>query len=46
MEMGEEIGLEIESYFASEIIRHFIKVPREERIQNDWIIVFKKQTNP
>jgi DNA modification methylase len=42
MEMGQEIGFEIENYFASEIIKHFIKVPREERIQNDWVIVFRK----
>lgn len=46
MEMGEEIGFRIENYFASEIIKHFIKVPREERIQNDWVIVFKKPFNP
>lgn len=32
MEMSEKIGFSVECYFGSEIIRHFIKVPREERI--------------
>jgi len=43
MEIGREIGFNIETYFASEIIKHFIKVPREERIENDWVIIFKKK---
>ncbi len=42
MEMSENIGYRIENYFGSEIIRHFIKVPREERINTDWIIIFRK----
>jgi len=42
MEMAERIGFEVNCYFASEIIRHFIKVPREERIQTDWILVLEK----
>jgi DNA modification methylase len=42
MGIGEELGFKIETYFASEIIKHFIKVPREERIENDWVIIFKK----
>lgn len=45
MEMGKEIGFRVETYFASEIIKHFIKVPREERIQNDWVIIFQKPSN-
>ena len=43
-DMAEKIGYEIESYFASEIIRHFIKVPREERIDTDWILVLRKRS--
>ncbi len=43
MRMAENVGFEIESYFASEIIRHFIKVPREERINTDWILVLNKR---
>ena len=42
MQLAEKVGFKIENYFASEIIRHFIKVPREERINTDWIVVLKK----
>ena len=42
MKLSKKIGFKVESYFASEIIRHFIKVPRTERINTDWIIVLKK----
>lgn len=42
MEIAVSIGYEIEKYYASEIIKHFIKVPREERINTDWIIVLRK----
>jgi len=43
MEMSREMNFEIENYFGSEIIKHFIKVPREERINTDWIVVLKKR---
>ena len=42
LRMAEEIGFNVELYFASEIIRHFIKIPREERINTDWILVLRK----
>jgi DNA modification methylase len=42
MKMSERIGFNLESFFASEIIKHFIKVPREERIDTDWVLVLKK----
>lgn len=42
MSISEQIGYKIENYFGSEIIKHFIKVPREERINTDWIIVLQK----
>ncbi len=42
MPIAEKIGFEVETYFGSEIIKHFIKVPREERINTDWILVLKK----
>jgi DNA modification methylase len=42
MALAEDIGFNVENYFASEIINHFIKVPREERINTDWILVLKK----
>jgi len=43
--MAREIGFKVETYFASEIIKHFIKVPREERINTDWILVLKKSSS-
>ncbi len=42
MPLAEQIGYSVECYFGSEIIKHFIKVPREERINTDWIIVLRK----
>ena len=42
MSMAKEIGFSVDNYFASEIIKHFIKVPREERINTDWILTLKK----
>ena len=42
MPIAEGIGFKIETYFGSEIIKHFIKVPRGERINTDWILVLKK----
>lgn len=42
MQLAENIGFSVETYFGSEIIRHYIKVPREERINTDWIIVLRK----
>lgn len=42
MPLAEQIGFTVENYFGSEIIKHFIKVPREERINTDWIIVLQK----
>ncbi len=43
-EIASDIGFEVENYFVSEIIRHFIKVPRKERINDDWVIIFRKPT--
>lgn len=40
--LGERAGFELELHFSSEIIRHFIKVPRRERIMRDWVIVLRK----
>lgn len=42
MKLAEQVGFEVENYFGSEIIKHFIKVPREERIDTDWVLVLKK----
>jgi DNA modification methylase len=43
MEIAKDNNFEIENYFGSEIIKHFIKVPREERINTDWIVVLRKR---
>ncbi len=42
MKLSERIGFKVDNYFGSEIIKHFIKVPRDERINTDWIIVLEK----
>jgi DNA modification methylase len=42
MAVGERVGFGLETYFASEVIRHYIKVPRKERITKDWVLVFRK----
>ena len=42
MEIAEEVGFSVECHFGSEIINHFIKVPREERINTDWVIDLQK----
>ncbi len=40
--LSERVGFKVNNYFGSEIIKHFIKVPRDERINTDWIIVLEK----
>jgi len=40
--LAEEIGFEVETWFSSDVIKHFIKVPREERIDQDYILVLRK----
>jgi DNA modification methylase len=42
MKLAERVGFRIDKYYASEIIKHFIKVPREERINTDWIVELEK----
>jgi len=42
MEIAEQVGFSVETYFGSEIIKHFIKVPRKERINTDWILILKR----
>lgn len=43
MEIAERNNFEIENYFGSEIIKHFIKIKREERINTDWVIILRKK---
>jgi len=42
MAYAPELGYDIESHFVSEIINHYIKVPRKERINDDHIIILRK----
>jgi DNA modification methylase len=41
MAVAERTGWDVETYFASEVIRHYIKVPRKERINTDWVLVLR-----
>ena len=36
-----ELGYQVECHFTSEIINHFIKVPRKERINCDYVLVLR-----
>jgi DNA modification methylase len=36
------IGFELEKSFFSKLIRHFIRIPRPERMLGEWILVLKK----
>ncbi|MHA1934758.1 MAG: DNA methyltransferase [Candidatus Thorarchaeota archaeon] len=40
--LSEDIGFEFDRSFYSGVIRHFIRIPREERMQGEWILIFKK----
>lgn len=42
MKIAEKIKFKVENFFGSDIIKHFIKVPREERINIDWILILEK----
>jgi hypothetical protein len=43
IEIAQSVGFRLDFYFGSEIIKHFIKVPREERINTDWVIILRKR---
>ena len=40
--IAERNGFKLKEYFGSEIIKHFIKIKRDERINTDWVIVLEK----
>ena len=42
IEIAERNNFKLETYFGSEIIKHFIKIKRDERINTDWIIILRK----
>ena len=35
-------GFELETQFFSKLIRHFIRIPRRERMHGEWVLVLKK----
>ncbi|MBC6400600.1 MAG: hypothetical protein GDA42_05685 [Ekhidna sp.] len=43
MEIAKRNNFDIENYFSSEIIKHFIKIKRDERINTDWVIILRKR---
>lgn len=40
--MAESVGFATNLHFESEIINHYIKVPRKERINSEHVLVFRK----
>jgi DNA modification methylase len=36
------IGFELEKIFFSKLIRHFIRIPRRERMHGEWVLILKK----
>ena len=42
MALSQNIGFELETYFHSGLINHYIKIPRKERKPGEWLLVFRK----
>ncbi|MDH4213060.1 MAG: site-specific DNA-methyltransferase [Candidatus Thorarchaeota archaeon] len=38
----EYVGFSLERMFFSRLIRHFIKIPRQERMIGEWVLVLRK----
>lgn len=38
----ERVGFEIDRVFFSKLIRHFIRIPRKERMLGEWVIILRK----
>ena len=36
------IGFELEKIFFSKLIRHFIRIPRRERMHGEWVLILQK----
>lgn len=43
VDVAPSLGYEVETWFISKIINHFIKVPRKERINDDYVLVLRKR---
>ena len=42
LDVAPALGYQVDSWFVSGIINHFIKVPRKERIDDDYVLVLRK----
>ena len=42
LDVAPRLGYVVDSWFVSGIINHFIKVPRKERIDDDYVLVLRK----
>ncbi len=38
---SDDIGFQLEKKFFSLLIRHFIKIPRPERMNGEWVLIFR-----
>jgi ubiquinone/menaquinone biosynthesis C-methylase UbiE len=36
------VGFKLEQTFFSKLIRHFIRIPRPERMLGEWVLVLRK----
>jgi len=36
------VGFDLETQFFSKLIRHFIRIPRRERMHGEWVLVLRK----
>ena len=43
LDVAPRLGYVVDSWFVSGIINHFIKVPRKERIDDDYVLVLRKR---
>ncbi|MFX1368399.1 MAG: DNA methyltransferase [Promethearchaeota archaeon] len=42
---SKDVGFELVKTFFSGLIRHFIRIPRKERMSGEWILVLRKSGN-
>lgn len=40
---AEDVGFSLDKVFFSALIRHFIRIPRRERMHGEWILILQKQ---
>ncbi len=40
--VSDDVGFELDRMFFSGLIRHFIRIPRKERMSGEWVIILRK----